>query len=389
MNRRVYIQGVGQTLQCPHPDKDMRTLCAEATLEAVQDANIELKDIQAVFVGQFPATTDMQFSTGQIIVDALGIAGAFAVVSTEGCTASGQAMHNAYLAIASGMYDVVLVLGFSKILSSLDLFDTISECGFGPFDMVTGTGYGRFDIHRYMEDNDVTEDDIDAFRETVHWYSARNPKSWFYGRKYLEKDEYREKVPYEFYPFRFGSWSVRDVEGAAAIILCSDKIAKSDTRIRIMSSVHKEESSYAPHSLYEPGTKYAMLHSRMVIETIKEALSRAKVDATMLDIFQPHEATIATAWSMLDSLGHPDIPLGKAPKWYSEGQAMPGGNLPCNTAGVFRSYNPGAICLQYTIENVLQLREDAGKRQCTMKRYIAACVVSPLRPWCLVIGRET
>jgi len=49
--RHVYVVGVGMTKWGVYPDKEWYDLGSEAMLNALDDAQLEWKDIQAVFAG--------------------------------------------------------------------------------------------------------------------------------------------------------------------------------------------------------------------------------------------------------------------------------------------------------------------------------------------------
>jgi len=398
--RRVYVAGIAETKREMSPRKDVRTLVFEATSAAVADAGLEIRDIQQMWVARSPATCDQQFALGQVIVDGLGLSGRAACVTIEeGCTASGMSFHDAYLAVASGMYDIVLSAGVTKAGDSLDLFNGYSELGYNPFDSQLGVMLGYADFDGYARKYGVTDDDIYAWYETECWYATRNPLCPMYKRKYLSLEEWR-KLPYRAYPLRYGS-GIEFADGAAAAILVSEKIAKklTDTRIFVAGISQKEESSYYPHTLsyglyqspdMQPPVEFAMMHSISNRVAWKEALCMAGIAPENLDIVQPHQGAVWLVYNSLDCLGHPDIPFGYGPKWYSEGNAKPGGKLPSGTSAIAKGgYNSGGDALQYVYETVKQLRENAGERQCPMKSYAGAWMVgASLRPVAAVIRRE-
>src|SRR3990172_154892 len=109
--KKVYILCVGQTNRGFFPERDMPDLCQEAAFSALADAGLEMAEVQHVWLGRYPSTSDMQFTAGQVMVDALGVSvQAACTVVEEACATSGHAMHNAFLGISSGVYNLVLVL---------------------------------------------------------------------------------------------------------------------------------------------------------------------------------------------------------------------------------------------------------------------------------------
>ena len=401
MNKNVYIIGVGQTKRGFFPRKDVRALIVEATFAALSDAGIDVTDLEHCLVGHYSPALDMQSTMGQIVIDALGLNARSACIHIEeACITSGQALHDGVLAVASGMYDKVLVLGVSKTCDLLSLTNAFAESGYNPFDIQAGIMLGQSEIVPYIEKYHVTEDDIYAWYKTLYWYASRDPVSKCYGKAGLSREQF-DALPYIHYPIKVGQYGHDyEAEGASAIILASEDFAKkqTDTLIRVAGIVLTEESSYYPHMI--DGTvslpdlakpEFMTFHSYSVKNAWRKAYRMAKVEPKDFDVFQPHDATIAISWSQLDSIGHPDIPPGNSPKWYTEGQAMPGGKLPCDTSGICKAgYLAGSVALDENIENTHQLREDVKDRtrQCPMKHYVAGTVTSPGRPLVCITRRE-
>ena len=390
---KVYILGVGQTDRGFFPDLDMVDLSQEAAFSALTDAGLEMAEVKHVWLGRYPPTSDMQFTAGQVVVDALGISvQAACTVVEEACATSGHAMHNAFLGIASGVHDLVLVLGATKYADSFSWANPVSESGYGVLSYLVGVTLRLDQVYDYMKKYGVNEEDIYNYYSTQYWYAVRNPKGIVYGKSVPEREDF-ERVPYDSYPFRFGTVGAVQVDGASALVLGSERVSRKrpERRVELAAMVIKEESSYGPHGVqyYADScgpTRFPIgdlqpYHQYSLEAAWREALKMAKVEPGDFDIFQPHEAAIGMSWDHLDMLGHPDIPFGQGAKWYGQGQAMPTGRLPCGTAGIFKAgYVMGAIGLDYVIENVHQLREEAGERQCPLKNYLAASVVSPQRP---------
>lgn len=401
LNRSVYILGVGQTKRGFFPRKDVRELIVEATYAALNDAGLDIADIEHVLAGHYASSVDGQLTMGQIVVDALGLSAKVACIHVEeACVTSAQAMHDGILAVASGMYDKVLVLGVTKFCDALSITSAFAESGYNPIDIHPGIMLGHSEVIPYIEKYHITDDDIYAWYKTLYWYASRDPISKVYGKLGLSKKQFA-KLPFIHYPIRVGQYGHDyESEGASAVILSPEDVVRkqTDTRIRIAGMALLEESSYYPHMIDGtvdaagiPQPEFATMHSLSVRNAWKYAFKMAKVDARDLDVFQPHDATLAISWSQLDSLGHPNIPLGHAPKWFTEGEAMPGGKLPCDTAGYCKAgYLPGSIALDENIENVHQLREDVKdkSRQCSMKQYVAATVTSPGRPFACITRRD-
>ena len=107
----VYVVGVGMTRFGIHVDRDVRDLCEEALFEAMQDAGACPDDIEAGYVGTVGLAWDAPIMAGQIVFEQVGVSGIAITRVENACGSGSNAIREAWLAIRSGEYDVVLVCG--------------------------------------------------------------------------------------------------------------------------------------------------------------------------------------------------------------------------------------------------------------------------------------
>ena len=114
--RNVSIIGIGETKMGKHPNRSLRSLIEEAGSKAIADAGIEKERIQSVFVGNFNGSfLAYQSHIGPMVTEVLGLKN-IPALRTEGACASGSlAFRQGYMAIASGLCDIVLVGGVEKM----------------------------------------------------------------------------------------------------------------------------------------------------------------------------------------------------------------------------------------------------------------------------------
>ena len=107
---RVAIIAKGCTKFGERWDASQDDMIVEAALEAYEDAGIEQKAIQAAWVG-----TMFSGDTGRVLSEPLKL-DYIPVTRVENMCATGSdALRNASYAVAAGIYDVVLALGFEKL----------------------------------------------------------------------------------------------------------------------------------------------------------------------------------------------------------------------------------------------------------------------------------
>ncbi len=401
MHSKAHVLGYGQTKCGFFADRDMRSLLSEAYIKALAYSGVEPRQIQQMWLSHYPPQCDLQMTAGQLAIDAVGLGSRVGCITIEqACTSGSITIHDAALAIESGRYNCVLVLGFAKMTDSMrnwgrpNLYahpeGPFEESGFNPFYSHAGIVLmepgARGD---YWKDN-VTLDDMCSYNQVQYWYATKHPNSICYGESIPTKEEL----------MAHGGGPIEAVgcDGASAVILASRDFAKdyTDTLIHIAAVSHKLESSYYAKMLDygyggDVGRQVAgnKPYSHSVENAWKECFEQAGIQPIELDFINPHESTIGTTYAHLEGMHHPHIPAGRAPKWFTEGEAYPGGKLPACTLGSARFGQPrGATGINYLIDNYMQLKEECGERQVPLKNGIAAGGTSPGRPAFHILKRE-
>ncbi|MGI0131296.1 MAG: thiolase domain-containing protein, partial [Thermoplasmata archaeon] len=121
--REVAILGVGQTKFGELWDRSFREIGIEAGLQALVDAKVSSGQLDALFLGNMASGSLLdQEHIAPLIVDYSGLGGrGLPAVRIEGGGASGAlALHQGYLAVASGLYDHVVVGGAEKLTDVRD-----------------------------------------------------------------------------------------------------------------------------------------------------------------------------------------------------------------------------------------------------------------------------
>ena len=90
---------------------------AKATLDALKDVGAALKDIQLLVCGQLFGTS----GAGQRMLKEIGQTGIPVVNTANACATGSTAFREGYFAIASEMYDAVLVVGQEKGRQRVDV----------------------------------------------------------------------------------------------------------------------------------------------------------------------------------------------------------------------------------------------------------------------------
>src|SRR5215470_19768969 len=113
LRSKVAIVGVGCTKFGELYEQSAEDLICDAVDEALADAGCDRERIEAAWAGTIGSTFG-----GDAIADALKLFGRPVTRVGNYCASGMDAFRNACLAVAAGMYDVVLALGFEKLRDS-------------------------------------------------------------------------------------------------------------------------------------------------------------------------------------------------------------------------------------------------------------------------------
>src|ERR1022692_4915041 len=114
---RVTVAGVGMTRFGKYSDRGVRSLAEEAVGDALKDAGVAPKEIEAVFFSNAIAglITGQEMIRGQVALRNTGILGVPLFNVENACASASSAFHLAWMAVASGLYDVALAVGAEKM----------------------------------------------------------------------------------------------------------------------------------------------------------------------------------------------------------------------------------------------------------------------------------
>ena len=111
--RDVAVIGVGMTHFGKFLDIPLKELGRMATWDSLKDAGMRPRDIQIAYIGNACASilTGRTMVLGQIILEEVGIR-RIPITNIENACASGSsAFREAWMSVASGLYDVPLAVG--------------------------------------------------------------------------------------------------------------------------------------------------------------------------------------------------------------------------------------------------------------------------------------
>ena len=361
----IVIAGIGQTEVGEHWDRSLRELAYQAIRAAITDGG-GLKP-QALFAGNMLAPNlSNQAHVGALLADYAGLTGIEAVTVEAAGASGGAALRQAYLAIASGLVDVALVVGVEKFTDKVGpdveaAISTATDSDYEAMQGLTATAQAALLMRRYMHVYNVPADGFAGFALTAHANGAGNPYAMF--RKAIKPEAYA-KAEMVSEPVNMFD-AAPSADGAAAVILTRRDLlpqSYSHPLVRI-TGIGASTDTLALHDrqdlLFFPSAKIAT----------ERALKKAGLQLEQINFFEYHDAFSIYAALSLEAAGFAE--RGQGWKLAAEGAISLKGRLPCATMGGLkaRGFPGGASGVYQAVEAALQLRGSAGPNQLNNARY--------------------
>lgn len=356
--RSVSVVGIGQTKVKEHWDKSLRQLATEAVLGAMKDGHMDHAD--ALYVGNMlSGELTGQENLGALIADEIGMRGIEALKVEAACGGGGGALRVGYLAVASGEYDAVIVVGAEKLTESSNCFTTASlgMAADADYEAIHGISFVALNallMRRYMYEYDLVPEDFAAFSINAHANATNNPHAMF--RAPLSLDQYKRARNVADPISVMDSAPVGD--GAAAVILmATDNLNGNRARAIKIAASAAATDSLSLHDRHDP------LWLNAVELSSKKAYKQASVTPQDVDVFEVHDAFSIMSVMSLEAAGFAE--RGRGIHLAREGEITPQGKVPLSTMGGLkaRGHPVGATGVYQTVEIVTQLRGEAGKNQ--------------------------
>jgi acetyl-CoA C-acetyltransferase len=352
MARRVAIVGVGQTLheefkdQCIYWENDY-----EATKLALEDAALDKGQIDTVIASGWDAVDGRTISDMHTCMAIGGYLKDSSHVGEDGI----MALAYAYLRIASGQFDTVVVAGHGHREASLDrvssvVFDPLFARPVGANHITTLAMQANAYAQRYGVGQEAAAKVVVKNRAN----GARNPYAHLQTPVTLEEVQGSGWVAYPLHALDCPPESV----GGVALILAAEENVK-----RITSKpVWIKGISWAIESYYLGAKDLSQMPSLAAAAQRAYRMAGIARPLEELDVAEIHEPTSFHELMAYEALGLAEA--GQGNRLVEEGLTEREGKLPVNLSGGCLSTNLlGASGLARAAEAVLQLRGEAHGRQ--------------------------
>ncbi len=231
--REVAVVGVSMIKFGRYADRDFSQLAGQAALEAMKDGNVQIKDIEALYSGNLYATS----GSGQRILQQIGQTGIPVVNVANACATGSTAFREAYFAIASGAYDVVMAVGSEQmgkqgLLGSRGDPATSLEGRVGSYMMPAVFGMAGMEHSRAYG---TKQEHFAMASVKNHFHSTENPLAQYQKESPLDEVMNARTIAY---PNTLLMCCPTGDGAAAAILMSADKARQFTTQpIKIAASV--------------------------------------------------------------------------------------------------------------------------------------------------------
>ncbi|HZD57574.1 MAG TPA: hypothetical protein VE136_12655 [Anaerolineales bacterium] len=387
LGRGVALIGAGMSKFGAFPGKTTRDLFVEAFLDmrVTVDKGLDPQDIEALYIGNYSSDLfEGQGHTAPFMADWIGLTPRPATRVEDACASSGVALRQGIIAVASGLYDVVLVGGIEKMtdLPTSQVTDALATASDVLYEVSAGftfPGLYAAMATAYMNRYGATPESFMKVGLKNHDNGALNDKAQFGStiRQVMEAKIARAQAkgypiptwademeflhderanPVIAWPMRLFDCSPIS-DGAAALLLVSEEVAKrfTDEPLYIIGSGQASDGA---------------LHDRKDVTTLRaarlasqQAYQMAGVTPKDVKMAEVHDCFTIAEVIATEDLGF--FPAGDGFVAAEEGLTRRHGPKPVNTSGGLKSkgHPVGASGAGQVVEIWKQMRKQAGERQ--------------------------
>ena len=387
LQRGVAVVGAGMSKFGAFAGKNSRDLFVEAYKEMTKsvDKGLDPAEIESLYIGNFSSDQfEHQAHTAPLMADAVGLTPRPATRVEDACASGGVALRQGMMAIASGLYDVVLVGGVEKMtaLNTAAVTEALATAADVAYEIPAGftfPGFYAAMASAYMHRYGMKSEHLMNVAIKNHENAALNPYAQFNVtiQDWMEKriaSAIKKGRPaptwssiWDFLHDESGNptvaWPLRlfdcspITDGAAAVLLVAEERAGefSDHPVYIIGS--GQASDYALHDRPDlttiPAAKIAA----------NQAYAMAGVASEDIRIAEVHDCFTIAEVIASEDLGF--FGPGEGFKAAEDGMTARNGARPINTSGGLKAkgHPVGASGVAQAVEVWKQMRGQVGERQ--------------------------
>ncbi len=368
MSQRVKVAGVGMIpFTKPGASDDYPVMGETAARLALEDAGLDYKLVQHAYVGYVYGDS----TSGQAALYGLGLTGIPMVNVNNNCATGSSALFLARQAVAAGVVDCALALGFEQMNpgalgaafsdrpSPLKRFFKARKSMQGVDKMAPDAAqYFGGAGQEYAEEFGTRKETFAKISEKARQHAANNPFAVF--RERLSVEQIMES-PHIYGPLTRYQCCPPTC-GAAAAVICSEDFARrhglnNTITIKAQAMTTDFESTLHAQSLRK------LVGVDMAKAAADQVFEEAGVGPEDVQVVELHDCFTANELLTYEALSL--TPKGTAEQFIWDGDNTYGGRVVTNPSGglLSKGHPLGATGLAQCTELVWQLRGDAGARQ--------------------------
>ncbi len=365
--RDVAIVGAGMIPFGRRDEDTLMDMLSYASLKALDDAGLGDKGVDAVYIANMGSgMLQHQTALASALVDRLSLLPAAADLVENGPASGASALKNGVLAVASGYYDIVLVVGGEKMREvtgwrATDFVATMTHPTAEYVYGVTLPGMAGMFTRLYMEKYNVTREALLEVAIKNQMMGALNPyahvemaitKEGIYDSPHSIVNNPVVADPLHLYD----ACPVSD--GAAALVLCSLEMAKNFKKAPILIAGFGQATD--THTLAERDDPTDL---KAVTLAAQKAFEMAKMKPSDIHVAELHDAFTILEIAESEHVGF--FKKGDGARAVLDCQTRLGGKIPINVSGGLkaRGHPVGATGVAQVVEIVFQLRHEVGKER--------------------------
>jgi benzoylsuccinyl-CoA thiolase BbsB subunit len=357
--RDVFIIGTGIVPFGRYPDLLLEDFAKEAVTEAVGDAGLGARRFDMAVFGH----SNGGRVAGQRVLRELSLTGMPILNVENACAGGGTSLHVGWMAIASGLHDLALVVGMEKMERGLIPPNP------GEYESFLGkTLPAKYALRarKHMQRYGLTIEQLAQVSVKNHFAGALNPNAHYQQEVTLEEVLASRPIAEPLTLLQ----CCPTTDGAAALVIASADVADQLGRrgVRIAASVLKS-------GIYRNSSTDATASDDDLAErAAAAAYEMAGLGPRDIDVAEVHDAFTIGEILAYENLGFCE--RGEGGRLVDEGVTALGGRLPVNTSGgrLSMGHPLGATGVAQVVELTRQLQGRAGARQVPRARIALAHV---------------
>ncbi len=350
------VSGVGLTHFGEHPERTGRDMFAEAGLSALDDANVDPVEVEALYYGNFMGEmAEHQGHEAPMMAEAIGAPSAAATRLESACASAGAAAREGVKTIRNGEADVVVVGGAERMtnIGTEGATEALSIAADDLYEVrqgITFPGAYALMARAYFEQYGGSREDL--AHVAVKNHDNALPNEYAQMRTSIEPEDHLE-APQIAEPLGlYDSCPITD--GAAAAVLVSEDYAEANDL----------EAGVAVTGTGQGGDRLALQDREHLARTpaaeraADEAFGDAGIGVDDVDFAEVHDCFTIAEVLAIEALGF--FETGEGISAAREGKTTRDGEIPVNLSGGLKAkgHPVGATGVSQLVEITRLLRGD-------------------------------